>query len=80
MDPQTYCRHGCAALLADPGGDHEAIQRAAVLAHFATRELSGPDFARELKELWQGAVRDRRPALADAARAVLREWEGGPAA
>ena len=29
MDPQTSCRHGCAALLAERGGDHEAIQRAA---------------------------------------------------
>jgi hypothetical protein len=76
MDPQTYCRRACAALLAEPGAGRAALPGAAVLAYFAGRELSGPAFARELKELYRAAARDGRPKLADAARAVLRDWEG----
>jgi hypothetical protein len=77
MDPQTYCRQGCAALLAERGAGYDAMKRAAVLAHFATRELSGPDFARELEELRRDAASAGRSALAGAAGAILRDWRGG---
>ena len=79
MDPQTYCARTCSELIGDRarrGTGHEAMQRAAVLAYFAGRELSSADFARELKELRRAAVRDGRLPLADAARGVLLDWEG----
>ena len=79
MDPQPYCARACSELLggrARPGAGRATMQRAAVLAYFAGRELSSDDFARELKELRRAAARDGRLQLADAARGVLLDWEG----
>jgi hypothetical protein len=80
MDPQTYCRRACAALVAEPGAGYAAMQRAAVLAYFAARELSAEGFARELEELRADSARTDRPALAEAAGAILRDWHARPTA
>ena len=79
MDPHSYCRQACAELLGNRAGldaDHERLQRAAVLTYLAELRLSAQDFERELIELSRGPAAARRPRVADAARAILRDWQG----
>ena len=77
MDPQAYCEQTIADLFADRSGprpDLDSLQRAAVLAYLAQQRLSAPDFERELTEL-SAVNSQRRPNVAAAARAVLRDWQ-----
>jgi hypothetical protein len=77
MDPYLYCEETIADLLAerpDRRSQPEDLQRVAVLAFLAQRRLSERDFARELRELAAGGNHGR-PAVAAAARAILRDWE-----
>ena len=77
MDPHLYCQETIADLLAQPADRRLGpadLQRAAVLAFLAQRQLSERDFARELRELAAGADHGR-PGVAAAAQAILHDWQ-----
>ena len=78
MDPSTYCERTCADLLAERwrrGSDAERLQRAVVLAYFATRQLSAQDFVAELSDLSSDTSRAWHPSVAADARAILPAWQ-----
>ena len=77
MDPRTYCEQGMVALRSKPARrrDLKRPQRIVVLSYFAQRDPSDRDFARQLAQLAESSDRLGRRGLAEAARAVLRDWE-----